>query len=125
MTNNVSLSLGKILNDLDRSFNIDRVKDLWPTHQSSSFHDYVENDDGYSFEIHVPSYNKKNIAIKCDKNILTITSNKKGEEGRELQRFRISDKVDKQKISAKIVDGVLTLNLPKRLEEKGVEIKVE
>lgn len=125
MTNNVSLSLGKILNDLDRSFSIDRVKDLWPTHQSSSFHDYVETDDGYSFEIHVPSYNKKNIAIKCDKNILTITSNKKGEEGRELQRFRISDKVDTQKISAKIVDGVLTLNLPKRLEEKGVEIKVE
>ena len=56
---------------------------------------------------------------------MTITSNKKGEEGRELQRFRISNKVDTQKISAKIVDGVLTLNLPKRLEEKGVEIKVE
>ena len=102
MTNNVSLSLGKILNDLDRSFNIDRVKDLWPTHQSSSFHDYVETDDGYSFEIHVPSYNKKNIAIKCDKNILTITSNKR-KEGRELQRFGISDKVDTQRSLQKLL----------------------
>ena len=125
MTNSVSLSLGKILNDLDKSFSIDRVKDFWPMHQTSNLHSYEETNDGYSFEIHVPSYNKKNIAIKCDKNVLTIVSKKQNEEGRELQRFRISEKVDAQKISAKIVDGVLTLNLPKRAEEQGVEIKIE
>jgi len=125
MTNNVSLSLGKIFNDLDKSFNFDRAaRSLWP-YERAGIQRFEETDEAYSFEVYVPGYNKSNIGIKFDKRILIVSSKKKDEENTELHRFKVGDKVDVKRISAKVEDGILTLTLPKKQEEKGVEIQIE
>ena len=38
---------------------------------------------------------------------------------------KINEKVDTKNISAKVQDGVLSLSLPKKKEQMGVEIKIE
>jgi len=40
------------------------------------------------------------------------------EKGRYLRKFRLTSEINNEGISAVLEDGVLTVNLPKRKEEK-------
>ncbi len=127
MENSVTLSLGKILDDLDESFGFERAKSFLPLRygNESDIRNYEELSDSYNMDLYVPSYNKSNVAVKVEKNIVSVSSAKNDEEGQILHRLKINEKVDTKNISAKVQDGVLSLSLPKKKEQMGVEIKIE
>jgi len=127
MDNSVTLSLGKILDDLDKSFGLERAKSFLPLSYSneSNIRNYEELSDSYNMDLYVPSYNKSNVAIKVEKNVVSVSSKKDNEDGQVLHRLKINEKVDIKNISAKVQDGVLSLSLPKKKEQIGVEIKIE
>ncbi|SHE85406.1 HSP20 family protein [Marinitoga hydrogenitolerans DSM 16785] len=103
--------------------------------------DIYETEKDIVIEADVPGYDKKDINIRLDDDILTISAEKKNdkeEKGRNYikrERFfgkfersiRLPDYIDFEKIKAKFKDGVLKIEIPKSLEKakKFKKINIE
>jgi len=91
-----------------------------------------ENDKSYILEVVAPGFEKKDFKVNVDQNTLTISVEKKEEKKNENEKqvrreysyrsfkrsFTLDEKVDATNIDEKYVNGVLTLNLPKKAEVK-------
>lgn len=91
-----------------------------------------ETDKNYSIEIVAPGFEKADFKVNVDEQILTISAEKKNEVKEENEKqirreysyrsfkrsFTLDEKTDVNGIDAKYVNGVLTLNLPKKVEVK-------
>jgi HSP20 family protein len=86
-----------------------------------------EDEKSFTVELSVPGYAKKDISVKVEDNILTISGERK-EETKEKKKnytrqefsygtfsrsFELPETVNDGKISAKCTDGVLLIELPK------------
>jgi HSP20 family protein len=101
--------------------------------------DVRETEDGYLMEVDLPGLTEKNVEVKLDNNLLTISSKKedKKEEKRNgyilrerkassfRRSFVLPDEVDREKISAEFKNGVLTLSFLKvpAAKPKLIEVK--
>src|SRR5262245_1971555 len=101
----------------------------------------LETGNGYTVEVIAPGFEKSDFKVNIDNNVLTISAEKKTEQKsgadkqirkeysyRSFKRsFTIDDKIDATAIEASYVNGVLTLNLPKKAEvreaAKDIHIK--
>ena len=93
----------------------------------------TETKDVYVLEVVAPGFEKNDFTLNLEKNILTISGEKKNgvkdENEKEIRReyshrsfqrvFTLDEKIDGEKIEAKYVNGVLTLNLPRKAEVKA------
>jgi len=91
-----------------------------------------ETEKNYNIELVAPGYEKADFKISVDDQILTISAEKKNELKEENKKqirkeytyrsfkrsFTLDEKTDAAGIDAKYVNGVLTLNLPKKEEVK-------
>ena len=92
-----------------------------------------EKEAGYEVEVVAPGFSKDDFKVSLDKNILTISAEKKAEEEAKNEKhirrefkyqsfkrsFTLTEKVDTEKIEAKYENGVLTLNLLNKEEVKA------
>lgn len=92
----------------------------------------VENEDAFQLELAVPGYDKKEISINLESNVLTISSEKEEKSENEntnytmkefnhksfSRSFSLPKSVNSDKIKADYENGVLNLILPKKEEEK-------
>jgi len=97
-----------------------------------------ETKDAYLLEVVAPGFEKNDFTLNLEKNILTLSGENKSEvkddpnsprEEKEIRSeyiyrsfkrvFTLDEKIDGEKIEAKYVNGVLTLNLPKKVEVKA------
>ena len=104
----------------------------------------IESDKEYKVELAAPGMTKDDFQVHLNEdNDLVITMEKKDEKEKSESRYLrrefsytkfqqtliLPDDVDKDKIEAKVTDGVLTVDLPKRLPEhkettsKVIEVK--
>ena len=92
-----------------------------------------ENETAYVLELIAPGWEKEDFKISLDKNQLMISAEKKeSTENKENEKFiirefstrsfkrsfTVDDKIDADQIAAKYINGVLTLNLPRKVEVK-------
>ena len=91
-----------------------------------------ESNTDYQIDLFAPGWNKEDFKISLENNLLTVSVDKKDEvvnEGeKQLRRefslqsfkrsFTLDEKINADSISAKYVNGVLTLNLPKKEDVK-------
>ena len=100
-----------------------------------------ENDKNYSIEVIAPGFEKTDFKVNIDQNILTISVEKKDEAKDESEKqirreysyrsfkrsFTLDEKTDAANINAKYVNGVLTLNLPKKeaVQPSAKEISIQ
>ena len=89
--------------------------------------------DAYQLEVVAPGFEKNDFNINLEKNILTVSAERKNETENKDEKqvrkeygyhsfkrsFTIDEKIDTEKIEAKYVNGVLTLNLPRKEEVKA------
>ena len=91
--------------------------------------DIFELDDAYLILIDVPGVREEQVEIELDRNILTVSAKRTGDEetgeegvyreyrtGEYRRSFTLGTGVDREDVSASIKDGVLTLRLPKSKE---------
>lgn len=93
----------------------------------------VESESGYKLEVVAPGLTKQDFKIELEKNLLTISFEKTTEEGPKEEKFirreytiqsfkrsfTVNENIDAENISAQYVNGVLTLNLPRKAEVKA------
>jgi HSP20 family protein len=91
-----------------------------------------ETENDYVLEVIAPGFQKEDFKINLDNNTLTVSAEKKEETDNKNEKvvrkefkqqsfsrsFTIDEKIDAENISAKYVNGVLTLNLAKKQEVK-------
>jgi HSP20 family protein len=91
-----------------------------------------ETETDYVLEVVAPGFQKEDFKINLDNNTLTVSAEKKEETENQNEKFvrkeykqqsfsrsfTIDENIDAENISAKYVNGVLTLNLAKKQEVK-------
>jgi len=98
-----------------------------------------ENEKYFNIELSIPGYNKEDIKIEVEKDVLKISAQNevKNEEKDEnekvlrqefkkssfVRRFTIPENIDTENISASQKDGVLQITLPK--QDKALEDKIK
>ena len=92
-----------------------------------------ETENGYELELVAPGLQKEDFKIDLDNNTLTISVEKKSENEEKKEKylrreykynsfkrsFTVDENIDAEKISAQYVNGVLVVNLPKKVEVKA------
>lgn len=87
-----------------------------------------ETDKSFQLEVVAPGFEKSDFKVNLDQNLLTISAEKKNEEKEENEKmirreysynsfkrsFTLDENVEATNIGASYVNGVLTLNLPKK-----------
>ena len=88
-----------------------------------------ETDKGYHLDVVAPGFEKADFKVSLDQNLLTISADKEdgfGSASQEKQirreysyrsfkrSFTLDEKIDATNIEASYINGVLTLNLPKK-----------
>lgn len=143
------MTLVKVNNPIFRSFDgimKDFLNDFPPT-VSKTFREDVlhfppvnitEKATTYQVELAIPGFSKEDFNIQVDKNILTISSEKKtdmSEESNKVVRkefsykafkrsFTLDEKIDVEKIEAKYENGILDITLPKKEEAKAKAVQI-
>jgi HSP20 family protein len=103
--------------------------------------DVRESEDGYRMEVDLPGLTEKDVEVKLDNNLLTISSKKdeKKEEKKNgyilrerksssfTRSFVLPEEVDREKITAEFTNGVLSLGFPKvpTAKPKVIEVKAK
>ena len=92
----------------------------------------AETENEFHIELAVPGLKKEDFKINLEKNVLSVSAEKKEEnveEGKKFSKreynyssftrsFTLPETVDHSKIDAEYVDGILKLNVAKREEAK-------
>jgi HSP20 family protein len=96
-----------------------------------------ENEKAYEIEIAAPGLNKEDLKVNLEKNILTISSQRKSETGEQndqfmrrefsfnafCRSFSLPDNVNSDEIKATHINGILKVELPKVEADKDKKSK--
>ena len=91
-----------------------------------------ETEKSYQLEVVAPGFEKSDFKVNMEQDLLTISAEKKSEVKDESEKnirreysfrsfkrsFTLDEKIDATNIEASYVNGVLTLNLPKKVAVK-------
>ena len=99
--------------------------------------DIFETEHALTVVLEMPGIDQSSVDVRVENNVLTIEGKIDFSKYRELQpvyteynvgnyarRFELSSKIEQDKISAELKDGVMTLVLPKAKTAKARKIKV-
>ncbi|MBN2443981.1 MAG: Hsp20/alpha crystallin family protein [Spirochaetales bacterium] len=101
--------------------------------------DVKDGKDNYTIEAELPGYTEKDVDVKVDGDLLTISSAKKEEKEEKKNEYIIRERhersftrsftlpkdIDRENIKAHYKNGVLSLELPKKPETKPRSIEVK
>ena len=118
------------------SFLDNLLSEMPVANQNSNFNfpavNITETKDNYELDFNVPGRNKEDFKITVDKNVLTVSYEKKEEQkddskkfikkefsSRSFKRsFNLDEKINAEAINAKYENGILSLTLPIKEEVK-------
>ncbi|MBN1686539.1 MAG: Hsp20/alpha crystallin family protein [Spirochaetales bacterium] len=127
-----------VLGDFDKIFD-SFFNDSSLRRTSSPVVDIRENEDSYVLEAELPGLTDKDIEVKVEDNLLTISSKKEDEKEEKREGYILKERhnhfftrsfvlpkdVDRESIDANFKDGLLSLTLNKAPEAKPKMIEVK
>ena len=125
--------------DSDRFFNIKRNRGQIDEEVNLPKVNVTEDENFFHLEAETPGMKDKDISIEVHNGVLTIKGHKENKSDTEKENyhirefssqsfersFKLSDRVDTEKVSAKIDNGVLKVDLPKHVQIKPKKIEVQ
>lgn len=108
------------------------MDNFYPEFRSTPAVDVIEDSQGYCIKADVPGFDKKDVVISVDQNVLTIEGQKNEEKMEENKNYlrkersfssfrksvQLYEDVDVEKIKASLKNGTLELNIPKKDAQK-------
>ena len=101
---------------------------------SSSSRFFIKNqDDHIEFSLDVPGVKIDDLSVQVENGVMTVSGvrtidigsdNPLRKRRRVLHRFEVDDRVDSEKVTANLLNGVLTISLPKAEPSKPVQIPI-
>jgi HSP20 family protein len=84
---------------------------------------FLEEKDGYVFEVELPGFKKEQVSLSIEKNLLRITAERerRDKKVKANESYVIPSGADSSKIKAVLEDGILTVSFKKT---KGSSIKI-
>lgn len=100
--------------------------------------DLAETDDAYTIRMDVPGVAREDISVDLHEGTLTVSGSRSSEHeergekthrverfhGRFFRSFTLPQAGDGERVSARLADGVLTIEVPKREESRPRRIEV-
>ena len=125
--------------DSDRFFNIKRNRGQINEEVNLPKVNVTEDENFFHLEAETPGMKDKDISIEVHNGVLTIKGPKENKSDTEKESyhirefssqgfersFKLSDRVNTEKVSAKIDNGVLKVDLPKHEQIKPKKIEVQ
>lgn len=131
--------LNRVARAFERDLFAPRVASRYGAADFAPSVDVHEEKDALVITAELPGFKREQVEISLDGEILTLKGERKFEkeekDGKKYHRversygtfvrsFQLPSNVDADKASARLVDGVLTLHLPKKEVVKGRKIEV-
>jgi len=90
----------------------------------------ISNDsNGWKLRLELPGYRKDEVKLSVDEGFLNVVAETEDEErsflGTEKRRIRISDDIDADNIQARLEDGILYLEIPRKAKAEPKRIVVK
>lgn len=97
--------------------------------------DSIKTDDFCQFDLYLPGFNKDDIKIDFEDSHLIVSGNRTKSETNNYQKtegyfgsfekkWKLSEKLDGDNISAEFINGVLSVKIPRiKVEKRKIEIK--
>ena len=111
----------------------DNVWDIFDTFNNRFFDDvaytskhrgyYNETETGYEYELELPGFKKKDVAISAVDGIITINA-VKGEKTRKFS-VGVPEDADLSTITGQLTDGLLSLKVEKLEKAKPITVKLK
>ncbi len=109
------------------------VNQMWnevaETPKSKPATNVMETEKEFKLQVLIPGWNKKEVKIEIDKNILSISGEKESKDEDFIRKefktdaferaFQLPKDINFEKISAKQENGILEISIPKDLEKKA------
>jgi len=143
-TKPLASSFSHLVDDLFNEFPVIFNNDFNETVRKGSVPVNVkETENGYEMEVIAPGFEKTDFTVSVDQGVLNVSGEKKGEKNveevkgnsktirreyafRSFKRsFTLDDKMDATRIGASYINGVLTLNLPRKEAVKPAVTQIE
>lgn len=115
----------------------DKEEHTVPARYYVPYTDIYETEDDLILVMEMPGVEKENLDISIEEDVLQIEGQIDFSKYAQMQpvyteynvghytrKFQLSKRIDQGKISATVVDGVLTLKLPRAEEAKPQKIKI-
>ena len=98
------------------------------TSKKSPAHDVIESDKEFVIEMELAGVKKEDVSIETEDGTLTIETERKKDDDKNYKRseiysgkykrsFILPDTVDAEEIKASMADGILTVSIPKSVDE--------
>ncbi len=127
--------LGNVLNEVMNTPVKEVVRER-PVRHTYPATNVVENEERFVIELALPGYEKKEVDIKIDKNILIVSSTKEVKDELKFQlrefnygafskKYTLPESIDKEKIKAAFSKGLLTITLPKVPVKEPLSITIK
>ncbi|MFK7911508.1 MAG: Hsp20/alpha crystallin family protein [Akkermansiaceae bacterium] len=125
------------LNDIDRFVNhaLGAASPLSCSDNKCSVEEKRDNENGsetplgWNLRFELPGFKKDEVKLHADEEFLNVTAVTEDEArsflGKVKRRVRISEEVDTEKISAKLEDGILYLEIPRKVKAEPKTIVID
>ncbi len=129
LTNTVFSELNRFMNHALAGELANRCEDADCETPAASGIESISNDtDGWKLRLELPGYNKDEVKLSVDAHFLNIVAETEDDDrsflGKEERRVRISDDVDTDKIKARLENGILYLEIPRKVKAEPKTIVV-
>ena len=131
--------LGNILNEVMNT-SIENIVKNAPKSTTTPSVNVIKNDNAYNLTMALPGYQKEDVQIKVEKNLLIISSQKEVKEenddksnfrlrefnyGNFERKFHLPKNVDQEKLEARFENGLLHLSLSIKPEAQPKSIVIQ
>lgn len=125
-----------IFNELNRFVNqafegsgrVNGARYTLPLHEHGGLESVGNDEDGWKVRLELPGFNKDEVKLSVDEDILHIVAETGDEErsflGKVERRVRVSEDVDVENIKARLENGILYLEIPHRVKAEPKTIVI-
>jgi len=130
--------ISRLFDDVSHFYGLPTVRGVESPNFSPSI-SFIDKEDKYELTVEVPGIDQKNVTVELSDGSIIIKGEKKKEEKKETdeeylceryfgsfrRELKLPNNSDSEKIDANYKNGVLTIDIPKKEEEKPKTKKID